>query len=236
MKVKPRGLVAAAAVAGVAIVALTTQGADASTTTARGRAAGPPAAAYGLPAAWLKAGRWETLKGRRVWSVPLTLRVGRHGRPVAHVASTWSPSKLQNYGTGLCISSYPAYQGAHVHQYACNGSNNQSWRYLYDPGAAIFELWNYGDGYCMDNYQGRNATYNPQIMWDCGQGSAVPLAHSVGGSAVGGYLIHTSSAIGQWSGYCISSMGNQAEGSEVQLAVCNINAANQSWATSLPFS
>ena len=229
MKVKPGRLAAAAVAAALAIAALS-QGADASS-TGRRPAAGPPAAAFGLPAALVKAGRWETINGRRVWGVPLNLRIDRHGGPVAHMANVWT-TKLQNYGTGLCISSYPGYHGAHMHQYKCNGGNNQTWHYIYDPEGAYWEFWNRGDGYCMNNYQGRNVDYNPQIMWGCDEGSLVPIEHSIGGSAVGGYLIHTEKGVGQWSGYCLSSMGRRTEGTEIQLAVCNINAPNQSWASS----
>jgi hypothetical protein len=73
-------------------------------------------------------------------------------------------------------------------------------------------------------------------MWGCDEGAAIPESYSVGGSAVGGYLIHTAKGVGQTSAYCLSSIGRTNEGSEVQLAVCNIHSANQSWAASRPLA
>jgi hypothetical protein len=153
----------------------------------------------------------------------------RRGPVIAH-AAYGNSSQLKNVGSGLCVSSYPNKAGSPVRQYACNGGINQQW--LYGKGS---EGLNYifswaGNELCLDNYQGRLANGNQQILWGCWNGAAAPKGYEIGGSAVAGaYMFHLALKIGTESKYCLTSLGNKSAGSPIVAWVCNKYSANQAF-------
>lgn len=174
----------------------------------------------------LKSGRFVRIHGKRVWGVPLTLQVNNSGRMTARpdfCGGAGCSSTVQNYSSGLCMTSLGGGQGADVEQWACNpGSANQQWLYYAGDGGP--ELLNGGDNLCMDDYQGRVSDNNPQIMWPCN--ASWPENYTTGSSGYSGwYLLHLSF----YYNYCASGLGLNYDGAPVQLFTCGLDNPNQSW-------
>ncbi len=127
------------------------------------------------------------------------------------------------------MSSYPDTKGSDVEEYTCNGSKNQSWDYAFSAGLGAEGNWEFisvGAPYCLDNYQTKFTDGNPQILWGCTSGSAIPLIYGVGISHVsGGYAIHTEQDYGEVSKYCLTSY----YAPKIEEYICNTYSANQAF-------
>ena len=145
-------------------------------------------------------------------------------------AFAYFASRIYNAGSGTCMSSGGTHTGgADARLYTCNGSANQTWvNAVRNSGGSLFK--NLGDGWCLNNYRGRAANYNPQTLWPC-DASSWMQAYYVYSSRVapGYYNIETVNASGNITGYCLSSLGNRNNGAIVEEFACNNTYPNQAW-------
>jgi Ricin-type beta-trefoil lectin domain len=149
-------------------------------------------------------------------------------------ASAYLPSRLYNAGSGTCMSSLGTHtDGADAVLWQCNGSPNQTWVNAPASGGGTI-LMAAGDGWCLNNFRGRFANYNPQTMWPCnntGGASNWKQSYYISGSGVarGYYNIQTVNSSDHISGYCLTSLGKRYNGALVEETPCNNRAPNQAW-------
>jgi hypothetical protein len=178
----------------------------------------------GLSPSLMKSARWITLKdGKRVYGVPMTVRVSG-GKLLAHPASYggcgYCTARV-NYGSGMCMSSYPNSQGSGVDQFSCNNSANQEWVYatLTDGEPYLF-AYN-SNNLCLNNYGFSFSNGNQMALWSC-DSSSTSMWFGAGASNYGGYdLIHLFQGFGTWSHQCLTVLPGRPSGSAVEEWTCD---------------
>jgi hypothetical protein len=197
------------------------------------KAGASPTVAANLTPSLMKHARWIRLRdGKRVWGVPLTVKVSA-GKLMAHPASygncIWCTSH-NNLGSGMCISSYPNTQGPNVSEYGCNGSANQEWVYAaYTLNEPYLFAYGSNSNLCLNNYGGGFSNGNRIGLWSC-NASAPSMWFGAGGSDWNGWLLlHLFKAFGTWSNQCVTTLPGAASGGPIDQWTCNIGSSWQAW-------
>jgi hypothetical protein len=178
----------------------------------------------GLSPSLMKSARWITLKdGTKVYGVPMTIKVSG-GKLLAHPASfgnnPYATARV-NYGSGMCMSSYPNTQGSGVDQFAYNNSANQEWIYAtYTDNEPYLFAYN-ANNLCLNNFGFSFSNGNQMALWSCSS-SSIAMWFGAGASNYGGYeLIHLFQSFGAWSHQCVTTLPGRPSGSAVEEWTCD---------------
>lgn len=182
----------------------------------------------------MKSARWITLRdGRKVWGVPLSLRLNR-GRIDAHAAS-WGTcyycSERANLGSGMCMSSYPNVQGPYVSEYDCNNSANQEWIYVTETDYMPYLVAYNSNNLCLNNWGFGFSNGNRMGLYSCNSASIAMwfVAEGSDWENYGYYLLHLYQAFGTPSNQCVTTLPGRPSGGPVDEWTCDPGSSWQAW-------